>query len=331
MILTVSNKRLMMNKEALNNILYPSIEPFHSGMLPVSNLHQIYYEQSGNPNGKPVLFIHGGPGGGTNPMHRRYFNPEIYHIILVDQRGSGKSLPHPEIRENTTQLLIQDFEQIRELLNIKQWLLFGGSWGVTLGLAYAEAYPECVSGLILRGVFLGLQEDLHWMYQHGASEIFPEAWSEYIEIIPENERENMIGAYHKRLFSQDKHIQQQAAVAWSKWEGSISSLFIDVAQIAKFSEANFSLAFASIENHFFTNNLFLRHNQLLEEAYKISNIPTTIVHGRYDICCPMRGAWQLKQALPNASLIVVPDAGHSLTEVGIARALVIATDKFSLL
>ncbi|MBP9727333.1 MAG: prolyl aminopeptidase [Gammaproteobacteria bacterium] len=320
-----------MNKEALNNILYPSIEPFHSGMLRVSNLHQIYYEQSGNPNGKPVLFIHGGPGGGTNPMHRRYFNPEIYHIILVDQRGSGKSLPHAEIRENTTQLLIQDFEHIRELLNIKQWLLFGGSWGVTLGLAYAEAYPECVSGLILRGVFLGLQEDLHWMYQHGASEIFPEAWSEYIAIIPENERENMIGAYHKRLFSQDKDIQQQAAVAWSKWEGSISSLFIDGAQIAKFSEANFSLAFASIENHFFTNNLFLRHNQLLEEAYKISNIPTTIVHGRYDICCPIRGAWQLKQALPNASLIVVPDAGHSLTEVGIARELVIATDKFSLL
>ncbi len=320
-----------MNKEALNNILYPSIEPFHSGMLLVSNLHKIYYEQSGNPNGKPVLFIHGGPGGGTNPMHRRYFNPEIYHIILVDQRGSGKSLPHAEIRENTTQLLIQDFEQIRELLNIKQWLLFGGSWGVTLGLAYAEAYPECVSGLILRGVFLGLQEDLHWMYQHGASEIFPEAWSEYIAIIPENERENMIGAYHKRLFSQDKDIQQQAAVAWSKWEGSISSLFIDGAQIAKFSEANFSLAFASIENHFFTNNLFLRHNQLLEEAYKISNIPTTIVHGRYDICCPIRGAWQLKQALPNVSLIVVPDAGHSLTEVGIARELVIATDKFSLL
>ena len=317
-----------MNQETLNSILYPKIEPFHSGMLKVSNLHEIYYEQSGNPNGKPVLFIHGGPGGGTNPLHRRFFDPEVYHIILVDQRGAGKSLPHAEIRENTTQLLIQDFEKLRELLNIKKWLLFGGSWGVTLGVAYAEAHPECVTGLILRGVFLGLIEDLRWMYQHGASEIFPEAWAEYLAVIPEDERYNMIAAYHKRLTSQDKKIQQQAAIAWSKWEGSISSLFIDTAQIAKFSEDNFSLAFACIENHYFTNNFFLRHNQLIEDAYKIKHIPTIMVHGRYDICCPMRGAWQLKQALPNASLIVVPDAGHALTEIGIAKELVQATNTF---
>lgn len=319
-----------MNNETLTNILYPSIEPFHSGMLNVSGLHQIYYEQSGNPDGKPVLFIHGGPGGGTNPSHRRYFNPERYHIILVDQRGSGKSLPHAEIRENTTQLLIQDFEKIRELLNIKKWLLFGGSWGVTLGLAYAEMHTECVTGLILRGIFLGLINELRWMYQHGASEIFPEAWSEYVAIIPENDRHNMIAAYHKHLTSQDKEVQQRAANAWSKWEGSIISLLIDNTQIAKFSENDFSLALACIENHFFTNNVFLRHNQLIEDAYKIINIPTIMVHGRYDLCCTMSSAWQLKQALPRASLIVVPDAGHSLTEIGIAKELIMATDKFSL-
>ncbi|MES2204756.1 MAG: prolyl aminopeptidase [Pseudomonadota bacterium] len=320
-----------MNPASLENILYPSIEPFYSGMLRVSDLHQIYYERSGNPAGKPVLFIHGGPGGGTSPLHRRFFDPEIYHIILVDQRGAGKSLPHAEVRENTTQLLIQDFEKIRELLNIKKWLLFGGSWGVTLGLAYAETHPECVTGLILRGVFLGLAADLHWMYQQGTSEVFPEAWAEYLAVIPEDERHNMIAAYHKRLTSQDKKIQQAAAIAWSKWEAAISSLFINDEQIAKFSADHFSLAFACIENHFFSNDLFLRHNQLIEEAYKIAHIPTIIVHGRYDMCCPMRGAWHLKQALPNASLIVVPDAGHSLTEPGIAKELVLATRKFALL
>lgn len=317
-----------MNNELLANILYPSIEPFHSGLLTVSDLHQIYYEQSGNPKGKPVLFIHGGPGGGTSPIHRRYFNPEIYHIILVDQRGCGKSLPHAEIRENTTPLLIQDFEKIRALLGIKKWLLFGGSWGSTLGLAYAEAHPDCVTGLILRGIFLGLVEDLRWMYQHGASEIFPEAWAEYIEVIPESERYNMIAAYHKRLTSVDKKIQQQAAIAWSKWEASISNLLMDHAQIARFSEDNFSLAFACIENHYFTNYFFMRQNQLIEEAYKIQHIPMIMVHGRYDMCCPMRGAWQLQQALPHAELMVVPDAGHALTEVGITRALVMATNTF---
>lgn len=317
-----------MNQEALNGILYPSIEPFHSGMLQVSSLHQIYYEQSGNPKGKPVLFIHGGPGGGTNPLHRRFFDPNVYRIILVDQRGCGKSLPYAEIQENTTQLLIQDFEKIRALLNIEKWLLFGGSWGTTLGLAYAEMHPECVSGLILRGIFLGLMDDLRWMYQHGASEVFPEAWAEYLAVIPENERANMMLAYYKRLTSQDKKIQQQAAIAWSKWEGSVSSLFIDTAQISKFSEDNFSLAFACIENHYFVNNLFLRNNQLLEDAYKIANLPMVIVHGRYDMCCPVRGAWQLKQALPEASLVIVPDAGHALTEIGIAKELVLATNMF---
>ena len=320
-----------MSQEMLSTILYPSIEPFSSGLLQVSDLHQIYYEQSGNPNGKPVLFIHGGPGGGTSPIHRRYFNPELYHIILVDQRGCGKSLPHAEIRENTTQLLIQDFEKIRLLLGVEKWLLFGGSWGSTLGLAYAEAHPGCVTGLILRGIFLGLVEDLRWMYQQGASEVFPEAWSEYLDVIPENERHNMITAYHVRLTSNDKKIQQQAAIAWSKWEASISSLIIDHALIARFSDDNFSLAFACIENHYFTNYFFMRQNQLIEEAYKISHIPMIMVHGRYDMCCPMRGAWQLKQALPHAKLMVVPDAGHSLTEMGITQELVTATNLFSLL
>lgn len=318
-----------MNQEKLNNILYPTIEPFHSGMLLVSSLHQIYYEQSGNPNGKPVLFIHGGPGGGTNPTHRRYFDPEHYRIILVDQRGCGKSLPHAEVRENTTQLLIQDFEQIRQLLGIETWLLFGGSWGSTLGLAYAEAHPKRITGLILRGIFLGLDADLHWMYQHGSSEVFPEAWSKFIEVIPENERHNMMTAYQKRLTSEDREVQQRAAIAWSVWEASISNLIVDQQQIAKFAEDNFSMAFACIENHYFTHHFFMRHNQLIEEAYKLVDIPIVIVHGRYDMCCPMRGAWQLKQALPHATLIVVPDAGHALTEIGIAQELVIATDRLA--
>lgn len=318
-----------MKNETLNDILYPHIEPFNSGMLKVSDIHQIYYEQSGNPNGKPVLFIHGGPGAGTNPMQRRFFNPHTYHIILVDQRGCGKSIPHAAIEDNNTQLLIQDFEQLRQLLKIDKWLLFGGSWGSTLGLLYAEAHPEHITGLILRGIFLGLIEDLLWMYHHGSSEIFPEAWDEFVSIIPENERYNMIAAYHKRLTSEDKSIQQSAAIAWSKWEASISNLIINNAQIEKFSEPKFSLAFARIENHFFTNNFFLRHNQLIEDTYKIAEIPTVIIHGRYDICCPMREAWQLKQALPNAKLIVVPNAGHSQTEIGIAKELLQATNRFA--
>jgi len=315
-----------MMQPTLNDILYPPIEPFRSTMLPVSPLHTIYFEQSGNPQGKPVLFIHGGPGGGTNPLHRRFFDPEKYHIILVDQRGSGKSLPHAEIAENTTQLLIEDFEKIRALLGINNWLLFGGSWGSTLGLAYAQKHPDRVNELVLRGIFLGLIDDLRWMYQHGASEVFPEAWEKYISVIPENERYNMIAAYHKRLTSPDKAIQQRAAIAWSQWEAAVSHLLINEKQIAAFGHDDFSLAFARIENHYFTNNLFLRHNQLLEDAHLIEHIPMTIVHGRYDMCCPIRGAWQLKSALPNASFIVVPDAGHSLTEPGIAQALVKAVN-----
>lgn len=317
-------------KETLDNILYPKIEPFDTGMLKVSHLHTIYYEQSGNPQGKPVLFIHGGPGGGTNPIHRRYFNPAIYRIILVDQRACGKSTPHAEVEENTTPLLIEDFEKIREVLNIEKWLLFGGSWGTTLGLAYAEAHPDHITGLILRGIFLGLPQDLHWMYQQGASEIFPDAWQDYVDMIPEDERDNFILAYHKRLFSSDKKIQQQAAITWSRWEAAISNLIPNQTQIANFSGDFFSLAFARIENHYFTNNFFMRHNQIIEDAHKISHLPIMIVHGRYDMCCPLRGAWQLKQALPHASLVVVPDAGHALTEIGISKALVDATNMFAL-
>ncbi len=318
-----------MSVKYLDDILFPNIEPFHSGMLQVSTLHHIYYEQSGNPHGIPVLFIHGGPGGGTNPLNRRYFDPEIYHIILVDQRGCGKSLPHAEVDDNTTQLLIEDFEKIRMLLDIQQWQLFGGSWGSTLALAYAEAYPQSVTRLVLRGIFLGLPEDLEWMYQHGTSEIFPEAWDEFIKIIPESERDNLMVAYNKRLFSDDQQIRQQAAIEWSKWEASISNLYINEKQIARFSENDFSLAFARIENHYFTHNLFMRPNQLLEDAHKIAHIPITIVHGRYDMCCPIRGAWQLHKALPHADLVVVPDAGHSLTEAGIAKALVEAMTQYN--
>lgn len=312
----------------LDDILYPAIEPYHTQMLKVSDLHSIYVEESGNPNGKPVLFVHGGPGGGTHPNHRRFFNPSAYRIILVDQRGCGKSSPHAETQENTTQDLVTDFEKIRIKLNIEKWQVFGGSWGSTLGLAYAQAHPERVTELVLRGIFLGRPQELQFFYQHGTSEIFPDAWDNFIALIPENERHDIMAAYQKRLTGTDKALRYQAALAWSIWEGSTSKLFTDPSLVDQHADPEFALAFARIENHYFMNQLFLKPNQLLNGVSQIRTIPGVIVQGRYDVVCPMVSAWELHKAWPEAELNIVPDAGHSAMETGIALQLVKATNRF---
>ncbi len=308
------------------SFLYPVIEPYRSEFLNVSKLHSIYYEECGNPQGKPVLFVHGGPGSGIRPIHRSYFNPEQYRIILVDQRGCGKSTPHAEIRENTTWELIADFEKIRVLLKIERWMLFGGSWGSTLALAYAQRHPKHITELVLRGIFLGRPKELTFMYQFGASEIFPEAWANFIAIIPENERSNLQLAYQQRLSSQDRSLRYKAAHAWSVWEASVSSLYPNEKLLETFGDPEFALALACIENYYFLNQLFLEPDQLLNDIHKIHHIPGVIVHGRYDMCCPVTNAWDLHKAWPAAELHIIPDAGHSATEPGIAAQLVKTTD-----
>ncbi|WP_042517053.1 prolyl aminopeptidase [Francisella philomiragia] len=309
--------------------LYPEIEPYNQEFLKVSDIHTICFEECGNPNGKPALFIHGGPGGGIQPSYRQYFNPDKYRVILVDQRGCGKSTPFAELRENTTQNLIEDFEKIRKKLNIDKWMLFGGSWGSTLGLAYAQAYPEVVTELVLRGIFLGREKELLWLYQHGASMVFPDMWEKYIEPIPVEQRKDFISAYHSILTGDDEKLKQQAAVAWSVWEASTSKLFVDKKSIDRYGEDKFSLAFARIECHYFKNKLFIEEAQLLNEAYKIKDIPGVIVQGRYDMVCPAVSAWDLHKVWPKAELDIIADAGHSISELGILEALVRATDKFT--
>ncbi|MEY8715442.1 prolyl aminopeptidase [Francisella philomiragia] len=309
--------------------LYPEIEPYNQEFLKVSDIHTIYFEECGNPNGKPALFIHGGPGGGIQPSYRQYFNPDKYRVILVDQRGCGKSTPFAELRENTTQNLIEDFEKIRKKLNIDKWMLFGGSWGSTLGLAYAQAYPEVVTELVLRGIFLGREKELSWLYQHGASMVFPDMWEKYIEPIPVEQRKDFISAYHSILTGDDEKLKQQAAVAWSVWEASTSKLFVDKKSIDRYGEDKFSLAFARIECHYFKNKLFIEEAQLLNDAYKIKDIPGVIVQGRYDMVCPAVSAWDLHKVWPKAELDIIADAGHSISEPGILEALVRATDKFT--
>ncbi|MBK2019651.1 prolyl aminopeptidase [Francisella philomiragia] len=309
--------------------LYPEIEPYNQEFLKVSDIHTIYFEECGNPNGKPALFIHGGPGGGIQPSYRQYFNPDKYRVILVDQRGCGKSTPFAELRENTTQNLIEDFEKIRKKLNIDKWMLFGGSWGSTLGLAYAQAYPDVVTELVLRGIFLGREKELSWLYQHGASMVFPDMWEKYIEPIPAEQRKDFISAYHSILTGDDEKLKQQAAVAWSVWEASTSKLFVDKKSIDRYGEDKFSLAFARIECHYFKNKLFIEEAQLLNEAYKIKDIPGVIVQGRYDMVCPAVSAWDLHKVWPKAELDIIADAGHSISEPGILEALVRATDKFA--
>jgi len=309
--------------------LYPEIEPFNSGTLTVSPLHTLYYEESGNPKGKPVVFLHGGPGGGANAKCRRFFDPAIYRIVLFDQRGCGKSTPHAELIDNTTWHLVADIEQLREHLKIDRWQVFGGSWGSTLALAYAQTHPERVTELVLRGIFLLRRKELEWFYQDGCSSLYADAWEAYRDAIPEVERADMMGAYYRRLTSDDANVRVAAARAWSVWEGATSYLFQDRTHIASSGQDEFALAFARIECHYFVNGGFLEHDdQLLRNIDRIRDIPAVIVQGRYDVVCPMRSAWDLHRAWPEADLKIVQDAGHSAFEPGIMHELLEATDRF---
>jgi len=310
-------------------ILYDPIEPFDSGRLKVSPIHELYYEQCCNPNGKPVVFLHGGPGGGISPDYRRYFDPQVYRVVLFDQRGSGRSTPHASLEENTTWDLVADIERLREHLGINRWQVFGGSWGSTLALAYAETHPDRTTELVLRGIFLCRPKEISWFYQQGASAIFPDVWEEYLKVIPENERADMVSAYYRRLTSDDVAVRLEAARAWSIWEGSTSKLFFDPEMIEKFADAEFALAFARIECHYFMNNSFFpTDNYLIENVGGIRGIPSVIVQGRYDVVCPIMSAWELHRAWPEARLKIIPDAGHSISEPGIVDALIEATDNF---
>lgn len=308
---------------------YPPIEPYNSGHLAVSAKHKIYWEESGRPDGLPVLFVHGGPGSGTDPGHRCYFNPQIYRIILVDQRGCGKSLPHSCLEENTTWDLVADFEKVRAHLKVSSWVVFGGSWGSTLALTYAETHPERVKALILRGIFLGRKKELDWFYQFGAHHIFPDEWEKYIDPIPENERHDLLHAYHKRLMSKDPAIRKRAASTWAAWEGATLKLIFDEKTFDQFVEDSHADAIARIECHYFVNRCFFEtDNWLIEQVGKVRHIPAVIVQGRYDIICPMESAWELHKAWPEAEFQVIKDAGHIASEPGILKALIEATDRF---
>ena len=311
--------------------LYPAVEPYDSGHIRVSPVHQLYYEQCGVPNGKPVVFLHGGPGAGLVPDYRRFFDPDAYRIILFEQRGAGRSVPHASLDDNTTWHLVQDIEQIREHFGVDQWLVFGGSWGSTLALAYAESHPERVRGLVLRGIFLCRPKEIRWFYEdsQGASAIFPDNWEPYLSLIPEAERGDMIRAYYRRLTSDDESVRLEAAKAWAKWEASALKLLPDQSLIDEFTEADKALAVARIECHYFVNNCFFEtENYLLEQIERIRRIPAVIVHGRYDVVCPFMNAWDLHRAWPEAELKIIANAGHAATEPGIADALVRATDSF---
>jgi len=316
-------------KDTPRRTLYPEIDPYRTGRLRVSDLHELYFEESGNPEGKPVVFVHGGPGGGTEPKQRRFFDPKAYRIILFDQRGCGKSTPHASLDENTTWHLIADMEALRAHLGVERWLVFGGSWGSTLALAYAEQHPARVTELVLRGIFLLRKQEIDWFYQRGADALFPDAWEDYLAPIPEDERGNLLAAYHKRLTSPDPAVGAAAARAWRLWEGRTSCLYPNPDLIAKTSGDEFALAFARIECHYFINNgFFEKDTQLLEDVQKIRHIPAVIVQGRYDVVCPAESAWALHRAFPEADLRIVPDAGHSALEPGNLHELVEATDRF---
>lgn len=307
--------------------LYPEIKKVKSYSIKVSSLHTLYVEECGNPKGIPALFLHGGPGAGITPNHRRFFNPEKYRIILFDQRGSGKSKPYAELRENTLWDLIADIEAIREKLKVSKWLVFGGSWGSTLALTYAISHPDRVLHLIVRGIFLCRHEEILWFYQAGAHQIFPDRWKEYVRVIPESERHDMLGAFYRRLTSSDKKTRLDAARAWSQWEGSTICLKPSETMFHEFTEIAVSLA--RIECHYFIHNCFYpEDNYILNNAHRIAHISTEIIHGRYDIVCPVKNAFDLKDALPRAKLNIIADAGHAAFEPGIRSALVEATDRF---
>lgn len=302
--------------------LFPPIEPYVRHSVPVDARHTLYVEECGVRHGIPALFLHGGPGSGCEPYHRRFFDPDRYRVILLDQRGAGRSSPHAELVDNTTAHLIDDLERIRAHLGIERWVVFGGSWGSTLALAYGETWPNRVLGLVLRGIFLCRPRDIRWFYQYGASEVYPEFWEEFVQLIPPREREDLVGAYYRRLRSGDEIARMAAAKAWSLWEGRCSTLRPNPAVLHHFSDPHTALGLARIEAHYFVNEAFLGPNQLLRGVAALRGIPGTIVHGRYDVVCPLENAWSLAQAWPEAQLHVVADAGHSATEPGILATLV---------
>lgn len=310
--------------------LYPSVAPFMTGQLQVSERHHIYYEQCGNPAGKPVVILHGGPGAGCGAKMRCFHDPAKYRIVLFDQRGAGRSTPHADLVDNTTWHLVADIEQLRAHLGIDRWQVFGGSWGSTLALAYAETHPDAVTELVLRGIFMLRRWELEWFYQEGASRVFPDAWENYLAAIPVVERHDLISAYHRRLTHEDPAVRLAAARAWSVWEAATSFLYQDPAFMQSHEEDAFALAFARIECHYFVNGGFFEvEDQLLRDVSKIRDIPATIVHGRYDVVCPIANAWDLHRAWPEADLRIIADAGHSGFEAGITAALINATDRYA--
>lgn len=310
--------------------LYPDVEPYTSGFLQVSPLHNIYWEQCGNPRGKPAVFLHGGPGAGCNAKSRRFFDPARYRIVLFDQRGCGRSTPHAELTDNTTWHLVADIERLREHLGIDRWQVFGGSWGSTLALAYAETHPDRVTELVLRGIFMLRRWELEWFYQKGCDAIYPDAWEGYLAAIPPVERGDLMGAYYRRLTSPDSAVRLAAAKAWSVWEGGTSFLLPSADYIASTGSDEFALAFARIECHYFVHGGFFDvDDQLLRDAHRLRAIPAVIVQGRYDVVCPIRSAWDLHRAWPEAELRIVAEAGHSALEPGITHELVSATDAFA--
>jgi proline iminopeptidase len=310
--------------------LFTPIEPYRTHTLAVGDGHQLYVEECGHPDGLPVVFVHGGPGSGCEPWHRQFFDPQVYRIILFDQRGCGRSLPHAELAGNTTQDLVADMEMIRSMLGIERWIVFGGSWGSTLGLVYAETHPGRVLGLILRGIFLCRPRDIHWFYQDGASFMLPDHWEDYQHPVPLEERDDMVAAYHRRLTGDDELVRMGAAKAWSLWEGRASTLLPRTSVVEHFADPRTALSLACIECHYFMNDSFLEPDQILNHAERLRGIPGVIVHGRYDVVCPVEQAWVLHRAWPDSHLQIIADAGHSAAEPGIVDALVAATNQFAL-
>lgn len=308
---------------------FPAIRPYSTQSIAVTEPHQLYIEESGNPEGIPVLFVHGGPGGGTRQTDRCFFDPDKYRIILFDQRGSGQSKPHASLEDNNTAALVADIEVIRKTLGIERWVIFGGSWGSTLGLIYAQTYPGLVLGLILRGIFLCRDEDIQWFYQYGASQVFPDYWQQYMQIIPEAERGDMLQAYYARLTGDNEIERMAAAKAWSVWEGRCATLHANDALVDHFANPHMAMAMARIEAHFFINKAFLEPNQIINNAYRLKDIPGTIVHGRYDMVCPVNQAFDLSHAWPEAKLKIIADAGHSSSEPGTTDALLCATEQLA--
>jgi len=309
--------------------MFPELEPYNDGMLDVGDGHHVYYEESGNPDGKPAVYLHGGPGGGSTPGQRRVFDPQGYRIVLFDQRGCGRSTPYASLEHNTTWDLVEDMEKLREHLGIERWQVCGGSWGSTLALAYAETHPDRVSALIVRGIFTIRKKELDWYYQGAAGCLFPDEWEKFVAPIPEDERGDFISAYYRRLTSNDEDVQRTVARAWSMWEGSTINLLQRPAQIAHFGSDAYAVAFARIETHYFVHKGFFESdNYLLDNVDRIRHLPTTIIQGRYDVCTPMMTAWDLHKALPEADFHIVPDAGHAFDEPGIADRLIRTTNRY---